>query len=107
VSDAPTPWTIRTLTSEEITTIAKRAIKGEIFISLSLEEFQKSFLLLAVFMTEPPVNGTIIMWEEMHKAGRLSMNGYPMFTSGHMIPEENVDELISELRRIHAAMEEL
>lgn len=69
-------------TETQLKELAKRVVRNEVYLAVSKEEIESSFMTLLVFAGENTFpKDTVALYEEYSKASPTSINGYPVFMS--------------------------
>lgn len=94
------------MNDDQIKELARRIVQNEVYIPQSSEAIECSFGAMIALMDwsdwDPSKIGLI--YEEMHKAGPMAVNGYPMFLSLRMVHADDTPLLFDHVTRMLAAL---
>lgn len=94
------------LEAEEIKNLARRIVQNEIYIPHSEEAMECSFgaMLKLMDWTDYDTSKIGLIYEEIHKAGPMAVNGFPMFLSMRLIHCDDTPELFEHVTRMMEAL---
>lgn len=103
-----TPKPIPRLSEEEISNLALRIVRGEVYVTANGETMAQVWMVLFTFMDPSDFDLAAVgaMWEEIAKQMPRSMNGLPLFSSGHFVHHHDVPSLREAVERKQRALEE-
>lgn len=91
---------------EQIKNLARRIVQNEIYIPSSEDAMECSFgaMLKMVDWTDWDTSKIGLVYEEMHKAGPMAVNGFPMFLSLRMVHSDDTPALFDHVTAMLAAL---
>lgn len=107
---------IKKLTDDEINTLAEETYRGSVFTSDHLRpqdlEMLPSIFMPLIFADEKLreellKDAPAMIYEHLSEAGHLSINGYPMFVSFHMVSQEDAKKVWEKVEQIKKAVSEV
>ena len=94
-------WPPDLMSHEEITALARQIIQNEIWMATDPQVVKNSFLM-ASLVGVPYMTGAV--WAPLADAGPMSVNGLPVFFTAHYVHFEDMQFLVSEVRRFADAL---
>lgn len=95
-------------TSEELRTLAREVVTGQVYLTNDPEAIRLSFgLILMLVMAEAPrswIDKIAAVYAPMSSAGDRGINGYPMFFSMNVLHVDDVEEFNRHLTQMQTAL---
>lgn len=95
---------VRRMPPEEVSTLARRIVTNEVFYTFKSDDVTAFQTLLALMSREDVPADFGAAWESFDKAGPVSMNGYPIFLSMHLVHRDDHRLVIDETKRMLEAL---
>jgi hypothetical protein len=94
------------LKPEEVTELARKVVTNVTYLDLSVDHDTQIRWIILGFLsfTKAAAERVAGFYEDWHKAGPMAVNGSPMFFSIHFLHRDNVEMLLSELKRLDKAL---
>ncbi len=99
------------MSQEFLTNLAGQVARNDVFYTNTAEGINNSFGMLLMFLGDGMTDEELKdkyesiggMWEFLSQAQERSVNGWPMFFSGHIVHKLDTKNLYEEIRRISIA----
>lgn len=94
------------MANEELAQLARDIYRGKTFITNNKDGYEHAFGLILSFMPKPKakwLNNVGAMFEDYAKAGKGSINGYPIFWSCKMLHVDDLPILMDKLEAMEQA----
>ncbi len=97
-------------TDVELSELATRIYRGEVFTDRDIDPDEGPAMLGVVFLSLGLLGpsdrqalrdqGPVLLYEEMHKAGEMGVNGYPQFITFQWLCQDEMERLRGYLREL-------